>query len=160
MILKSVIMDEAAMRRSMARITHELIEKNNGPQDLILLGIRRRGLPLAAMLRENILRFEGVQVPLGSIDISLYRDDLTEKQDLPETGKSDIPFDIRKKKLVIVDDVIYTGRTARAAIDAVFRLGRPRLVQGPPGASDPAGLRWKEHPDQPFGDGFRPVGRV
>ncbi len=129
MVLKSVIMDESAIRRSMTRITHEIIEKNNGTDDLCLLGIRRRGVSLAAMLRDNLKKFEGKDVPFGSVDISLYRDDLTELNDLPETGKSEIPFDISGKKLILVDDVIYTGRTARAAIDAVFHHGRPRLVQ-------------------------------
>ena len=122
-------MDEAAVRRSLTRITHEIIEKNSGTEDLCLLGIRRRGVPLAAELARNLERFEGVQVPLGSIDISLYRDDLSELSDLPETGNSDIPFDITGKKLIIVDDVIYTGRTARAAIDAIFHYGRPKRIQ-------------------------------
>ena len=122
-------MDEAAVRRSLTRITHEIIEKNSGTEDLCLLGIRRRGVPLAAELARNLERFEGVQVPLGSIDISLYRDDLSELSDLPETGNSDIPFDVTGKKLIIVDDVIYTGRTARAAIDAIFHYGRPRRIQ-------------------------------
>ena len=114
MVLKSVIMDESAIRRSMTRITHEIIEKNNGTDDLCLLGIRRRGVSLAAMLRDNLKKFEGKDVPFGSVDISLYRDDLT---------------DVNDRDLVLVDDVIYTGRTARAAIDAVFHHGRPRLVQ-------------------------------
>ena len=129
MKLKSVIMDEAAVRRSMTRITHEIIEKNKGTENLCLLGIRRRGVPLAAMLQENLKRFEGADVPVGSVDISLYRDDLTELNDLPKTGQSEIPFGIYGKKLILVDDVIYTGRTARAAIEAVFHLGRPKLVQ-------------------------------
>ncbi len=129
MVLKSIIMDEAAIRRSMTRITHEIIEKNSGAEDLCLLGIRRRGVPLAAMLRDNLERFEGVRVPLGSLDIRLYRDDLTETGDLPKTGATDIPFDITGRKLILVDDVIYTGRTVRAAIGALFDLGRPRLIQ-------------------------------
>ena len=129
MKLKSVIMEEAAVQRSMTRITHEIIEKNNGTEDLCLLGIRRRGVPLAGMLRENLKKFEGTEVPLGSLDISLYRDDLTELGDLPKTGTSDVPFDVNGKKLIIVDDVIYTGRTARAALEAVFHFGRPKLIQ-------------------------------
>ena len=120
MELKSIIMDEAAVLRSMKRITHEIIEKNNGTTDIILLGIHRRGMPLAAMLRDNIRSFEGTEIPLGSIDISLYRDDLTEVSDLPETGATSIPCDINGKKVILVDDVIYTGRTVRAAIEAVF----------------------------------------
>ena len=122
-------MDEAAVVRSMKRITHEIIEKNNGASDIILLGIHRRGMPLAAMLRDNIRSFEGTEVPLGSIDISLYRDDLTEVSDLPEAGATSVPCDISGKKVILVDDVIYTGRTVRAAIEAVFHYGRPRSIQ-------------------------------
>ena len=129
MKLKSVIMDEAAVRRSMTRITHEIIEKNSGTSDLVLLGIHRRGMPLAAMLRENIRRFEDRDVPIGSIDISVYRDDLTELSDSPAEGASNIPCDITGKTVIIVDDVIYTGRTARAAIEAVFHYGRPKSIQ-------------------------------
>lgn len=129
MELKSVIMDEAAVLRSMKRITHEIIEKNNGTADIILLGIHRRGMPLAAMLRDNIRSFEGTEIPLGSIDISLYRDDLTVVSSLPETGATSIPCDINGKKIILVDDVIYTGRTVRAAIEAVFHYGRPRSIQ-------------------------------
>ena len=129
MKLKSVIMDEAAVRRSMTRITHEIIEKNSGVSNLVLLGIHRRGMPLAEMLRENIARFEGLDVPVGSIDISLYRDDLTELSGMPEEGASVIPCDITGKTVILVDDVIYTGRTVRAAIEAVFHYGRPKSIQ-------------------------------
>ena len=129
MQLKSVIMDEAAVLRSMKRITHEIIEKNNGAGDIVLLGIHRRGMPLAAILKENIRSFEGTDVPLGSIDISLYRDDLTQLGDLPETGATVIPCDISDKTVILVDDVIYTGRTVRAAIEAVFHHGRARSIQ-------------------------------
>ena len=113
----------------MTRITHEIIEKNSGTSDLILLGIHRRGMPLAAMLRDNIFRFEGKKVPLGCIDISLYRDDLTELSNLPETGRTEIPCDPTGKTVILVDDVIYTGRTVRAAIEAVFHSGRPKSIQ-------------------------------
>ena len=129
MQLKSIIMDESAVRRSITRITHEIIEKNSGTADLILLGIHRRGMPLAAMLRDNIIQFEGKDVPLGCIDISLYRDDLTELSTLPEAGKTEIPCDLTGKTVILVDDVIYTGRTVRAAIEAVFHSGRPRAIQ-------------------------------
>ncbi len=129
MQLKSIIMDEAAVLRSMKRITHEIIEKNNGTANVILLGIHRRGMPLAAMLRDNIRSFEGADIPLGSIDISLYRDDLTEMSDIPETGNTFIPCDLAGKKVILVDDVIYTGRTVRAAIEAVFHHGRPDSIQ-------------------------------
>ena len=129
MQLKSIIMDEAAVRRSMTRITHEIIEKNSGVLNLVLLGIHRRGMPLAAMLRDNIVRFEGKDIPLGCIDISLYRDDLTELSPLPETGTTEIPCDLTGKTVILVDDVIYTGRTVRAAIEAVFHSGRPKSIQ-------------------------------
>ena len=117
------------MLRSMKRITHEIIEKNSGPSNLVLLGIRRRGMPLAAMLQDNIRRFENMEVPLGSIDISMYRDDLSELNTLPDTGNTYIPCDISGKQVILVDDVIYTGRTARAAIEAVIHYGRPRSIQ-------------------------------
>ena len=127
--LKSVIMDEAAVQRSMMRITHEIIEKNNGTEDLVLLGIRRRGIALAAMLQDNFVRLGEKSIPLGSIDISLYRDDLTAPDDTPRTGRSEIPCDLTGKKVILVDDVIYTGRTVRAAIEAIFDTGRPRAIQ-------------------------------
>ncbi len=129
MKLKSVIMDEEAVRRSMTRITHEIIEKNSGAANLVLLGIHRRGMPLAEMLRDNIARFEGRDIPVGSIDISLYRDDLTELSDTPSEGSSNIPCDLTGRTVILVDDVIYTGRTARAAIEAVFHYGRPKSIQ-------------------------------
>jgi len=126
---KAEIMNEMQVQRSLARIAHEIIEKNAGANNICLLGVKRRGLPLARILQENIERFEGVRVPLGHIDITLYRDDLTETGPFPTTGGSDIPAEIEKYTVVIVDDVIFTGRTARAAIEAVFRHGRPRSIQ-------------------------------
>ena len=129
MELKSQLMDEAAVRRSLARITHELIERNNGADRLVLVGIKRRGLPLANEIAANIKRFEGADVPVGYIDITLYRDDLTEITVLPNAGDTYIPCDIGGSRVVLVDDVIYTGRTARAAIEGVFRRGRPQLIQ-------------------------------
>lgn len=129
MNFKSKIMDEQAVGRSMARITHEIIEKNKGVEDIVLLGIKRRGLPLAEALACNIEKFEGVNVPVGYIDITFYRDDLTLTDDMPTTGDSYFPCDINNKKIVLVDDVIYTGRTVRAAIEAVFKNGRPRGIQ-------------------------------
>ena len=127
MKLKSVIMDEAAVRRSMTRITHEIIEKNSGVSDLVLLGIHRRGMPLAAMLQENISRFEGKDVPVGSIDISLYRDDLTELSDTPAEGRSEIPCDITGKTVILVDDVIYTGRPKSIQLAVLIDRGHREL---------------------------------
>ena len=129
MELKAKIMDEAAIARSMARITHEIIEKNRGAEGICLLGIKRRGIPLAKMLHDNIKKFEGTDVPLGHIDITLYRDDLSESQPLPTSEGCDIPCDVKDFNIIIVDDVLYTGRTVRAAIESVFRLGRPKSIQ-------------------------------
>lgn len=126
---KAKIMDEAQFARSLARIAHEIIEKNAGAGQVCLLGIRRRGIPIAEMLAKNIERFEGTRVPVGSIDVTLYRDDLTEVKELPEASDSRISCDVRQYHVILVDDVIYTGRTARAAIEAVFRYGRPRSIQ-------------------------------
>ncbi len=129
MEFKARIMDEEAVRRSLARITHEIIEKNRGAEKICLLGVKRRGIPLAGILAENIERFEGIRVPVGHVDITLYRDDLTEAAKMPVTGDSEIPCSLEDRNVVIVDDVIYTGRTARAAIEAVFGHGRPRSIQ-------------------------------
>ena len=129
MTRKNQIMDAAAIARSMARITHEILERNNGTAGLCLLGVKRRGVPLAAMLAENIRKFEGVSVPLGYLDIAKHRDDLSkeEKESLP--SECHIPCDIRDKTVIIVDDVMFTGRTARAAMEAVFAHERPHAVQ-------------------------------
>ena len=127
--VRSELMDEAAVRRSLARMTHEIIERNKGTERLVLMGIKRRGVPLARILAENIERFEGVKVPVGEIDITLYRDDLSETVDLPAARNSTFPVDVREKIVILVDDVIYTGRTARAAIEAVFSAGRPSVIQ-------------------------------
>ena len=127
--MKSELMDEAAVRRTIARMTHEIIEKNKGVEDLVLVGIKRRGIPLSEMLKKNINLFEGTDVPVGYIDVTLYRDDLSETVELPTATDSQIPVDITGKTVVLVDDVIYTGRTCRAAIEAVFSYGRPSAIQ-------------------------------
>lgn len=126
---KSELMDEAAVNRSLARITHEIIERNKGVGNICLMGVKRRGIPLSHILADNIKRFEGEQVPIGCIDITLYRDDLTETLALPEASDWYSQVDITGKIVIIVDDVIYTGRTARAAIEAVFAHGRPAAIQ-------------------------------
>ena len=123
------IMDERDIQRALARITHEIIERNQGVADVCLLGVKRRGIPLSKMLADNVLRFEGVEVPAGYLDITLHRDDLSEADKSQLAGECHIPCDITGKNVIIVDDVIYTGRTARAAIEAVFAYGRPRTLQ-------------------------------
>jgi len=105
------------------------VEKNKGVDDLILVGIRRRGVPLAERLAEIIKQIEGVQVPVGKLDITLYRDDLTALSDHPVVRGTDIPYDVTNKTVIFVDDVLYTGRTIRAAMDALMDMGRPHLIQ-------------------------------
>lgn len=129
LVVKSELMDESAVRRTLTRMTHEIIEKNKGTENLCLVGIKRRGVPLSHILAENIKKFEKCDVLVGYIDITLYRDDLSETNELPKASDSSLPFDISGKTVVLVDDVIYTGRTARAAIEAVFSYGRPAAIQ-------------------------------
>ena len=129
MRLKAQIMDEAALNRALMRISHEIVEKNKVAEGLLLVGIRRRGEPIAHRIRSNIRRIEAVDVPCGSIDIRFYRDDLTAVADMPEVRRTELPFDVTDRDVVLVDDVLYTGRTARAAIEAVFTCGRPRSIQ-------------------------------
>lgn len=126
---KAMIMDESALCRAMARITHEIIERNRGVDGICLLGVRTRGVPLAAMLAENIRRFEGMDVPVAELDITHHRDDLSDHDKKGLLPKRVIPCDIREKTVILVDDVLYTGRTARAALEAVFAEGRPKAVQ-------------------------------
>ncbi|EKC59691.1 bifunctional pyrimidine regulatory protein PyrR uracil phosphoribosyltransferase, partial [human gut metagenome] len=113
----------------LVRIAHEILEKNDGTDDLCLIGIRTRGVPLARRLAKNIEKIDGVQLPVGELDITLYRDDLSTVADAPVLNRTDIPFPIAGKTVVLVDDVIYTCRTARAALDAVMQLGRPARIQ-------------------------------
>ena len=126
---KALLMDEAAVCRAVTRISHEILERNKGAQGLLLLGILRRGLPLAEMIRDCIQSIEGVTVPCGALDIRYYRDDLTPEQEDPRVQLSALPFAVQNQTVVLVDDVIYTGRTVRAAIDAVFTAGRPKRIQ-------------------------------
>lgn len=128
-ILRTKIMDEATLNRTMARITHEVLERNQGVENLCVLGVLRRGVPLARMLCSNIERFEGVSVPFGILDITSRRDDLTEAEKKNRPDSSQIPFDLNDKNVIIVDDVLFTGRTARAAIETVFGCGRPKTLQ-------------------------------
>ena len=129
MEFKSEIMNEEAVYRALRRISHEIVERCGGVDNLVLVGIKSRGILLAEKLKQLIFAFESVDVPLGQLDISLYRDDLTEIADLPTVKKTDIGVDVKGKTVVLVDDVLFTGRTVRAAIDAVFDQGRPEAIQ-------------------------------
>ncbi|MDE2842638.1 MAG: bifunctional pyr operon transcriptional regulator/uracil phosphoribosyltransferase PyrR [Chloroflexota bacterium] len=122
------IMDAQEIQRSLSRIAHEILERNRGVGSLVLVGIHTRGVILSQRLAENIRRFEGSQPPLAELDINLYRDDLQAREN-PRVRPTKFPVDVRGKRVVLVDDVLFTGRTIRAALDALSDLGRPRQVQ-------------------------------
>ena len=126
---KSQLMSASEIERTLVRLVHEIIEKNNGADELGLVGIRRRGVPLAQRLGQMITRIEKTPVPVGTLDITLYRDDLSTLGPKPVVQKTEIGFPIAGKNVILVDDVLYTGRTIRAAMDALFREGRPKQVQ-------------------------------
>ncbi len=126
---KAQLMDEVMMERALRRLSHEITERNRGAQNVVIVGIISRGEHMARRLAEHIYAIEGVRVPVGTIDITYYRDDLSHTSVLPVVGGTDIPFDINRRCVILVDDVIYTGRTVRAAIDGLFRKGRPDKVQ-------------------------------
>lgn len=127
--LKKKLVDTDGIRRALTRIAHEIVEKNKGTDNLVIIGIRTRGVPLAKRLAEKIKDFEGVEIPVGILDITLYRDDLSMVAQQPIVHKTEIPFDINGKEIILVDDVLYTGRTVRAALDALIDLGRPHAIQ-------------------------------
>lgn len=129
MRLKAQIMDEAAVGRALMRISHEICEKNRGVENVVLAGILRRGKPLAERIAANIEKIEGLRVPCGSIDIRYYRDDLSTLAESPVVRCEALGIDVTDRDVVLCDDVLYTGRTARAAIEAIFRCGRPRSIQ-------------------------------
>jgi pyrimidine operon attenuation protein/uracil phosphoribosyltransferase len=122
------LMDERAVNRALVRVAHEIVEELGGTESLVLVGIQRRGVQLAETIRAEIRKFEGVEVPLGSLDITLYRDDLQQVAEQPVVHSTDLPFDVTGKVLVLVDDVLYTGRTVRAALDEITDFGRPRRI--------------------------------
>jgi pyrimidine operon attenuation protein/uracil phosphoribosyltransferase len=126
---KAKILDQEAINRALMRIAHEIIEKNKGTNALCLVGIRNRGVYLAKRLSECIKKIENMDVPVGALDITLYRDDLTLVAAQPVVHKTEIDFDISDKNLVLVDDVLFTGRTIRAALDALIDFGRPKSIQ-------------------------------
>ncbi len=126
---KAQLLTHDDMSRALKRISHQIVEKNHGTEDLCLIGIKTRGVPLARRLSENIRVIEGSSIPVGELDITLYRDDLKQISKTPTVNGTDVPFSVEGKVVVLVDDVIFTGRTARAALDATLKLGRPSKIQ-------------------------------
>jgi pyrimidine operon attenuation protein/uracil phosphoribosyltransferase len=126
---RRLIMGPPEMRRAVTRIAHEIVERNRGTEQLALVGILRRGVPLARRIAKNILDFEAAEIPVGELDITLYRDDLATIGPQPIVRATNIDFDISDRVVVLVDDVLYTGRTVRAALDSLIDFGRPRLIQ-------------------------------
>lgn len=128
MKLKAELLDEKSVHRTLTRISHEIVEKNKGVDNVILIGIERRGFPLAQRIGKIIESIEGVAVPAYSLDITFFRDDIEENHNDPIV-KSKLSIDVKDKVIILVDDVLYTGRTTRAAIDAVIHAGRPKMIQ-------------------------------
>ena len=126
-----VVMDAARMSRTLARIAHEVAERNRGIEELALVGVRTRGVPIARRINDALVGILGVRVPLGTLDITLYRDDLSRQTVGPQplVRRTEIPFSIDDRRILLVDDVLYTGRTVRAALDALIDFGRPRSIQ-------------------------------
>lgn len=129
LVEKTQIMDENGIRRALTRIAHEIVEKNKGVDNLCFVGLRTRGIPVAERLVRRIQEIEGIQVPSGILDITFYRDDLTTLSDYPVLQPEELPFDVTGKTVILVDDVLFTGRTTRAALEAVFDMGRPAGIQ-------------------------------
>lgn len=129
MNLKAVLLDDKAINRTLIRISHEIIERNKGVDDVVLIGVKTRGYPLAQRIADYIKGIEGHEVPVGYVDITLYRDDLTTTVDMPKVKNSELGVDINNKKVIIIDDVLYTCRTVRAAIDAIIDVDRPQGIQ-------------------------------
>jgi pyrimidine operon attenuation protein / uracil phosphoribosyltransferase len=128
-IEKAVIMNQDEVGRAIKRMAHEVLEANGGTNDLVILGIQRRGVPLAGLLQEAIKAVEGESVPNGAIDITFYRDDLSKLGPSPRVATTEMPLDVTDKVVILVDDVLYTGRTVRAALDVIMDWGRPRAIQ-------------------------------
>ena len=125
---KAQVLDETALDRALTRIAHEILERNGGAKDLTFVGLRTRGVTLAQRLTAKIAAIDGTTVPVGTLDITLYRDDL-DMRGAPVIRGTDIPFSIKNKTVILVDDVLFTGRTIRAALDALIDLGRPKMIQ-------------------------------
>ena len=129
MLEKAKLMDEKAIMRAITRISHEIIEKNKGVEDVVLVGIKTRGVPIASRISKKIEQIEGTKINTGELDITLYRDDLKEINIDPVLNGSNVEFDINNKIVILVDDVLYTGRTVRSALDAIMDIGRPNVIQ-------------------------------
>jgi len=127
--MSNVILDEASFLRTVKRMAHEIIECQAEDHEMAVIGIQRRGVSIAGRIAEYIKKIEGTDIPFGVLDITFYRDDLSLLTDHPVINGTDIPFDITGKQLILVDDVLYTGRTIRAAMDAIFQLGRPKFIK-------------------------------
>lgn len=122
------VMDENEIRRALTRISHEIIERNKGAENLVIIGVQSRGVPMAKRLAALISQIEGVDVPVGSLNVALYRDDYATRS-ARTISASEIPFDVTDKQVILVDEVLFTGRTTRAALDAIMDLGRPAVIQ-------------------------------
>jgi pyrimidine operon attenuation protein / uracil phosphoribosyltransferase len=127
--MERVVVDGDGVARALTRIAHEILERNRGTANLVLIGIRSRGVDIVGRLARTIAEIEGVELPCGTIDITLYRDDLSRSVQQPQVKTTDIPFPIDDRHVILVDDVLYTGRTIRAALDALMDFGRPKCVQ-------------------------------
>lgn len=161
MKIHAIVLDEQALSRALVRISHQIAEKNHGCDNIVFVGIKTRGVPIANRMAQNIEGFEGKKIPVGTLDITLYRDDLSRVSSDPVVNRTDISFDIVDKTVILVDDVLFTGRTARAAMDAVMSIGRPRrhsacrtCRQGPPRASHTGRFCRKKHSNLKIRGGF------
>ncbi len=126
---EKLVLDAGGIERALARIAHEIVERNQGVSHLALIGIRTRGVYLAERLQQKIYEIENKEIPVGILDITLYRDDLSEVGPKPEIHETNIPFNLRGKVVILVDDVLFTGRTIRAALDALIDFGRPKVIR-------------------------------
>ncbi len=126
---QKIVLTKVQITRTLTRMAHEIIERNHGIEDIVLVGIHRGGVPLAHRIAAKLKEIEGQTIPVGELDVTLYRDYLKGKKETPNLSKTDIPTDITKKKIILVDDVLFTGRTVRAAMDELIDFGRPREIQ-------------------------------
>lgn len=129
LVQSHVLMDEAAINRALIRISHEIVEHNGGLENVTVIGIQKRGVPLATRIRNTLEEIEGIKVPMGILDITFYRDDLSTLSAHPVVHGTYIPFNVNDKKIILIDDVLFTGRTTRAAIENIFDMGRPENIQ-------------------------------